>query len=130
MPILSMKSKFFCWLFGLLTVAALAQDVYIWQTEGNVFSFAALGGVFKHYFPGEFKETVGTLGEENFNILLTPILALPGVYLFGGLTIFSFVAGFISMSVKKAKMSSGDQTYGGKRVEALSAKDKLKYRVK
>ncbi|HNQ91557.1 MAG TPA: hypothetical protein PKI93_01345 [Alphaproteobacteria bacterium] len=126
---LSTTSKTFCSLFALLTAVALGHDLYIWQKDGNDFSFAYLGGIFKRYLPEEFKTTVDTLGAENFNILLTPFLSMPAVFLFGGLLAFSFAAGLAGALVKKAKMGKQVVKQDLKR-STMSYKDQVKHRLK
>lgn len=127
---LSKTSLSFCSLFGLLALTALGHDIYIWQKDGNVFSFAYLGGIFKHYWPVEFDTTVDILGAESFNALLTPILALPAVHFFAGLTLFSFVVGFVAARVKPFIPSRQVAPKEEKRKTTLTQKDKVKYRIK
>lgn len=82
-------------LFAALPIAAIAHDVYIWKRDGNIFTLADLGGIFRHYAPDQFDQTVNFFGTSAFNAVFTPILSQPAVFLGVGLTGFVLVAGIV-----------------------------------
>ena len=99
--VMSGVSKFFASLFTLLAILAVGHDIYIWQTSGNPFAFAALGWITKHYAGEEHKTVVETISPENFNIIFTPILSIPLFYSMAGLTVLSLILGYIGRLVRK-----------------------------
>jgi len=97
--------KFFCFLFVMIALGDLAHDYYIWSLDQQtqVFSIVPMGWSFKHYLPEEHQMLIDTLSPETFNMLLTPILALPAAFLFAGLTVFLVAAYFLVKMVSLAR---------------------------
>lgn len=98
---MSNVSKFFASLFAFLAAVALAHDVYVWQTSGNPFAFAALGWITKHYAGEEHKVVVETVSPEIFNDLFTPFLSLPLFFSMLGLSVFSLSVGYLAFLVRR-----------------------------
>jgi hypothetical protein len=101
-------AKLFLFIFVLLAIGSLADDIYIWQnSNGFPFSFAALGWIAKTYCPNQLQITIDALGTETFNKFLTPILKIPAFFLSIGLVVFVVVVDFINRMAKKVAPGRG-----------------------
>ncbi len=119
-------------LFGILPVAALGHDIYIWQRDGNIFTLADLGGIFRHYAPEQFDQTVTFLGAETFNAVLTPVLAHPAVYIGVALTLLVFALSFAKdcvMAAKAAKDGTSNPNVKSFRKSPPETQESLKNKV-
>lgn len=116
--------------FLVLMLAALGNDLYIWQKEGAAFYFADIGGIFKNYAPDQFRDVIAFLGADNFNLFLGPVLSQPATLVFLGLFIFSFVTGFLlSRYGPQSFRTGGKETFAkAKKGEFLGYKDRVKYK--
>ncbi|MCB1551995.1 MAG: hypothetical protein KDJ26_08365 [Alphaproteobacteria bacterium] len=128
---MSKLSISFCIFFALLTLAALGHDVFIWQRDGNVFTLADLGGIFKRYAPEAFNVVVEMVGADTFNMILTPLLAQTAVYVGLALLVISVVIGLavsgISRLVGKEDQMSKLRKQAEKK-DFRSYKDRVKYK--
>lgn len=121
-------------LASVLPVAAIGFDLYIWQRDGNIFSLADLGGLFRHYAPEQFQQTVDFLGAETFNAVLTPILSQPAVFV--GLAVMILVFGIsfardLIMAHKAAKAGTSNphvKSFRKNPKEQANLKDKVLYK--
>lgn len=84
---MSQTAKTLAIFFALLAFVALGHDVYLWQTTGFPFAFAALGWLSKNYVPDQHQAIVEMLGAETFNMILTPVLRLPACLLMAALAL-------------------------------------------
>jgi hypothetical protein len=117
MTLMSQSARNACVALALLPLAALGHDIYVWQTTGNPFAFAALGWMTKTYLADYHQMAVDTLSPENFNMLLAPILEQKAFFLGAGIEVFALVAGIVSEQTKTLSLGIGKN-------KAKSDKDK------
>lgn len=118
--------------FGILPVAALGHDIYIWRRDGNIFTLADLGGIFRHYAPEQFDQTVNFLGTVTFNAVLTPILEHPAFYIGAALTLAVFALSFTKdcvMAAKAAKDGTSNPNVKSFRKNPPEPEENLKNKV-
>ena len=97
----------FAKVFVLLAFLAIGHDIYLWVTSDDFpFAFAALGWLTKHYIPEYHAAVVAFIGVDTFNLVLTPILKIPAVFLAGGLALAFMGIGFILQRLADAKLKS------------------------
>ena len=105
--------------FVFLALIALGGDIYIWQhSDGHPFAFAALGYLSKTYLAEYHQLVVDAFTPETFNVIFTPILAIPAVFFCLGMAAVTLVLGFITHVVKsgsKGQMAPKNKNFEYKR---------------
>jgi hypothetical protein len=98
---MSKTAKNLTYLFLILALVAVGDDLYIWQTSDNYpFAFAALGWLAKHYAPEQMDMVVEFMGVDLFNQIFAPILRIPAFFMALGLAGVVFVVDIIRGLIK------------------------------